>query len=149
MILILQSAYSKTQIYMSQGKYTTYYHIAFKLIQTNFILPQKQISNNGQFEILISKSKFPIDAPNCNKNIILRMPSTSAAKDVKPYEGREALFNKILEVKKGTIKSLDVVIELNPYINILNANPPDIQLQYCNVFFRTSKDQYINSVDHS
>lgn len=33
--------------------------------------------DGGQFQILIPKERFPIPAPNCNKNVIFRMPGVA------------------------------------------------------------------------
>ena len=143
-VITVQAVYSETQIYTSHGKYNNYYHIEFELTKNNFTLSKKSIRSNGQFEVLIPKAFFPIKAPNCKKNIILRMPDTFATKGEEAYQERISLFDKIQEVKTGNIKSLKVVIELNPYIERLNIQPLEIQLQYCNVFFRTAFDHYIN-----
>ncbi|HIE39973.1 MAG TPA: hypothetical protein EYP76_00905 [Thiomicrorhabdus sp.] len=143
------SLLAQSKISVSQGKYADYYHIQYTLTNVNFTIPKNNDpSYNGQFEILLNKSKFPIPSKNCKSNLILRMPAT-----LKNFENsrnsiieKTFLFNEIQSIKKGKKKSMDVIIELNPYVSVVSKNPLALELKNCNVFFRTNKNQYINKL---
>ncbi len=126
-----------------------YYHLEYVLTKENIIsleaLTNTQFKiNGGQFEVLIKKSMFPIDAPSCKSNIILRMPWSNPG--VTNYElfidEKYEIYNEIRRVYEADeIYSIDVVIELNPYV-ILDSG--DLKLTQCNVFFRHANDRYIS-----
>lgn len=57
-------------------------------------------------------------------------------------EGRKrALYEKL---QSG--KSVLVTLELNPYINIIKESPLELELQYCNVFFRQKRGDYYDAL---
>jgi len=144
-------------IAVSPGKYDfNYYHIEYILTADNFILDKEDtIRDNGFFQILIDKKEFPIPAPHCRKRIILRMPSSSTylatpAEKVlseRSIQLKTALFNKVKEVAAGKLKELKVVIELNPYVKVVTENPLKLELDYCNVFFRTQWNFYVDNLE--
>lgn len=124
----------------------TYYHLMFELNQTNIVdidhfTEQQFQQNGGQFELRISKGDFPISAPKCNSEIILRMPWVPSGYDLtKKFQ----LYQKILAVSNTNEEAVVVAIELNPYV-AQDAN--GIFLTNCNVFFRQANHQYIEHID--
>jgi hypothetical protein len=73
-------AANTSPIAISKGKYSDYYHISYTLTPDNTRLSlgdtRKNTFENGQFEVYLDKSQFPIAAPMCQHTIILRMPGT-------------------------------------------------------------------------
>ena len=138
-------------IYTVKSKSKTYYHVEFKVTPDNFVMP-KPISDDvlkadgGQFEVYIKKHLFPINAPHCKKEIILRMPWTkSSLKNASQFiEEKVALYKKLLDVSEGKRSDLKVIIELNPYVQVTSTNPLNVELTQCNVFFRSSHGRYID-----
>ena len=112
---------------------------------------EKQLSkkmlkmDGGQFEIYLKKTLFPIKAPQCNKELILRMPWTkSSLPGAEKYIAEKIdLYQKLLAVIEGKKDSEKIIVELNPYIDVKNKEPLDIELTQCNVFFRHSHGRYI------
>lgn len=136
-------------ISVSHGKYSDYYHIQYTLTNSNFTIPENNNpSYNGQFEILLNKSDFPVPSPNCSSNLILRMPATltDANNSKSSIAEKVSLFNEIKNVKDGHKKDIDVIIELNPYISVKSTEPLSLELNNCNVFFRTNNNKYINKL---
>lgn len=123
-------------IKINPGKYSDYYHMQYELKAGQYSLNANYGFNpGGQFEVLVPKEYFPIAAPNCNKNIIIRMPySNQEAK-------KRALYNKLL-----ASESVLVTLELNPYMKVLTKQPLRIELQYCNVFFRHRAGDYFDKL---
>ena len=62
-----------------------------------------------------------------------------------PYSTKEetkrSLYNSLV-----SNESVIVTLELNPYINVLNKKPLELELQYCNVFFRHRSGDYFNQL---
>jgi len=140
---------ANNKISVSHGKYSDYYHIQYTLTSDNFTIPKdNDPSYNGQFEILLNKSNFPIRSKSCNSSLILRMPST--LKDSKCSESnineKVALYNDIKNVKNGKKKSINIIVELNPYVLVKSKEPLVLELKNCNIFFRTNKNKYINKL---
>ncbi|USE35832.1 hypothetical protein [Endozoicomonas sp. SCSIO W0465] len=124
------------EIKVTPGKYSNYYHFQYKLRPDHYEINKKYGFNpGGQFEVLVPKAYFPIPAPNCNRNIIIRMP----------YSSKEAtkkmLYDELLQNKEVT-----VTLEANPYVTVLQEEPIKLQLQYCNVFFRHRGGDYYNQL---
>lgn len=96
----------------------------------------------GQFEVLIPKSRFPILAPNCRKNVILRMPG--AAPDVpqrdNQLDARWRQFQSFHRLAEGTLDHVGVDIASGPYMNVDKHGKP--VLQYCNAYIaiRTTQE---------
>lgn len=140
------SATNKPHISVYHGKHSDYYHIKYTLTKNNFTTANNIDPNyNGQFEILLNKNTFPIPANNCKKILTLRMPATlrDSKNRIKSIQTKILLFNKIQSVADGKINSLDVIIELNPYVIIKSKEPLDLELENCNIFFRTKNNNYI------
>lgn len=93
-------------------------------------------NQGGQFEVLVPKEYFPITAPECNSNIIIRMPySENESK-------KRNLYDKLLTAEKP----VPVILELNPYVKVLEEEPLKVELQFCNVFFRHKNREYYDSL---
>lgn len=93
-------------------------------------------NDGGQFEVLVPKEYFPVPAPNCRKNIIIRMPWSENEED------KQQLFNTL----SSTEKPVQVILELNPYVVVLSKEPLQLQLTYCNVFFRHRNGNYYHQL---
>jgi len=126
-----------------------YHHIKYSLTKKNVIsidsLTNEQfIINGGQFELLVKKSEFPISAPNCKSQLKLRMPWTNSEITngdlfiADKYEVYSYIQNLM---KSSEFNSIDVYIELNPYVEIREGK---FNLTQCNIFFRQSNGQYIS-----
>tara|TARA_R110000868_G_scaffold17428_2_gene76574 strand:+ start:831 stop:1337 length:507 start_codon:yes stop_codon:yes gene_type:complete len=124
------------------GNGTAYYHLLYDLSPKNLlsverVSQQQFVANGGQFELIIKQTDFPIPAPQCKSDIILRMPWVAPQHDVsEKYQLYLAIVN-LADTQQGRVP---VAIELNPYVEI---NKDGIQLQHCNVFFRHSRNHYI------
>lgn len=135
-----------------------YYHLLFTLTPTNssITVPPAYIDStyrtvgtfddSGFFEVFIKASDFPVPSPGCDGGwIILRMGSTD---DDDPYvdekiEAKRKLWNRLQKMYEAGIGSVDVAIELNPYVRVIDASAPRLELEYCNVFFRQAHGEYI------
>lgn len=136
LLLFVSTQNCANEIKVNPGKYSNYYHIKFELLSGQYELNTGYgFNKGGQFEVLVPKEHFPVAAPKCNKNIIIRMPySESEAK-------KRALFDSL-----AASKTVTVTLELNPYINIIKTSPLEIELQYCNVFFRHRFGDYFDQL---
>lgn len=135
-------------IHVNKGKYNNYYHIKLNLSRDSILsdISKIIIEEGGMFELDLDKNKFPVDAPNCNSNIILRMPWT----DPDSGEAEQYIIEKKLLLEKivaSNSNGVDVIIELNPYVEIISDSPLKLKLTRCNVFFRHSKGRYIDNLD--
>ena len=109
----------------------------------------------GQFEIFIPVEEF-LFAHHKSGYVIVRMPQTlgdneysTHSKDTKGYDcvvEKQALYNRIKEMKESGKGSVDVVIELNPYVRVKSKNPLELELTNRNVFFRSAHGRYIDYV---
>ena len=125
-----------TEIKVNPGKYSNYYHMKFELLSGQYELNAEYgFNKGGQFEVFVPKEHFPIAAPKCKENIIIRMPHS------KSESKKRALFDSL-----SASKSVTVTLELNPYINVLKTSPLEIELQYCNVFFRHRAGDYFDQL---
>jgi len=126
-----------------------YYHLEYVLTKENIIsleiLTNTQFKiNGGQFEVLIKKSMFPIGAPSCKSNIILRMPwsNPEGTNYELSIDEKYEVYKQIRKASEaGEFYSVDVVVELNPYVNLDSG---ELKLTQCNVFFRHANDRYIS-----
>ncbi|KAF5419870.1 MAG: hypothetical protein C5S49_00030 [Candidatus Methanogaster sp.] len=112
-------------------------------IKPNSAITRKSFEEDwGQFEILIPKNRFPIPAPNCRKNIILRMPAVApdAPDREKQMEFRWQIFRSLHDLIDNKVEHLEVFIASGPYMSVDKHGKP--VLQYCNAYFSTKyKDQ--------
>lgn len=143
-VLLSLSACAQTSSYYTyQHNGKEYFHVPYTLTANNMIdvetiSTEQLIADGGQFEILIKKEAFPVRAPNCQANIIARMPWTDQKEKL---NSRVAVYNGIKSVLNGEAAATDVVLELNPYVD---KNEDGAYLTQCNVFFRVHQGQYIN-----
>ena len=126
--------------------------MSFTLTQRNIasIDTQKNINRKsfetdyGQFEVHIPKGMFPVPAPHCKKNIILRIPGTSpdAPSAKQKLELNWQLFQSIHAVIEGKLASVEVSIEVKhspgiaPYMLLDKQGNP--VLEWCNAFINTN-----------
>ncbi|NYZ69522.1 hypothetical protein H0A36_26240 [Endozoicomonas sp. SM1973] len=134
--VIVMSKIQAQEIVVNKGKYSDYYHMMYKLESGKYKINSNYgFNEGGQFEVLVPKQYFSVPAPNCKENIIIRMPwSDNETK-------KQALYKKLVAQKE-----VNVVLELNPYINLVNKKPLKVELQYCNVFFRHRSGDYYDSL---
>ena len=138
----------------------TYYHLLFTLTPTNSTLTVPPSCKNpmyrtedvatfdssGLFEVYIRASDFPVPAPGCNGGwIILRMPATfSDASDIDTMVAvKKELWDRLQKMYTSKRGSVEVVIELNPYVRVVDAPTSKLELEYCNVFFRQAYGAYV------
>jgi hypothetical protein len=147
---LLLGGESEIRIFANPGKYGPYYHLQLRLkaASIDFDLSDITPSSGGQFEIRLRPEFFPLPAPNCRGPIILRMPWTASesvnAKN--KIAAKEALLKRILALRQLSEETLSVVVELNPYVEVIGRDPLRLQLTACNVFFRHAFGAY---VDHA
>lgn len=125
--------------------YISYREIPFNLTKQNIVSidPGKDISReefydgmgiSGQFEVLIPKKLFPIPAPNCRKNVILRVGSVNQAKlySNEKLEARWQLFQSLHAVLEGKMAGVEIKIPIGPdqYMKLDKQGNP--VLEWCN-----------------
>lgn len=131
-LLLLSLQTSALEITVNPGKYTNYFHFQYVLEKGKYVLNKKYgFNSGGQFEVFVPKSFFPVAAPNCRRHIIIRMPYSANE------EKKAALYQRLLNNE-----DVRVTLELNPYVTVLNSHPLEVELQYCNVFFRHRGGDY-------
>lgn len=150
---VLTNGYSaeSTSVVVSTTKGRPYYHLKYSLTKKNvthidLFTSNEIIRNGGQFQLLIKKEKFPVIAPNCKSDLILRMPWTDPdlANSQKFIKEKNSVYSSIQNLLKSTQnESVDVYIELNPYVKFKDNK---FNLTQCNIFFRQSHGQYISKV---
>jgi hypothetical protein len=140
----------------------TYYHLKLSLKKDDFRLtwpeewfnPQWPESTSGacefseasgHFIIFIKKSAFPVPAPNCNSDW-LKLLMNGRSDDAADALTKKALWDRLLAVKKGDLLETTAVIELNPYVSVLNEHPLVVEMDYCNLNFRTAWGAYIDNL---
>lgn len=149
-------------IHVVQGEARKYYHVRFDLAPENCELtvpitermPRYSESNTyaftswGQFEVFVRRAAFPVPAPHTQREfLILRMPGTD------PHTHPEAkrllaskrdLFDALQRMKTEGAGTVSVIVELNPFMRVLNQDPLRIELTGRNIFFRQAYGQYID-----
>ena len=88
----------------------------------------------GQFELRIPKDRFPIPAPHCRKNIILRVPGVGPRVEdrARKLEQRWNLFEALPALTKSKEGKVELPLARGPYIESDGAGGR--QLQYCNAY---------------
>ena len=115
----------------------------FNLTQQNIVAiePGKEISREkfeqgmgGLFEVRIPKKLFPIPAPHCRENVILRIigvdPDSPDSK--MKLEFRWQLFQSLQAVMEGRIAGIDVPLDTGPYMKFDKQGNP--ALEWCNAY---------------
>jgi hypothetical protein len=148
-----------------------YFHLRYRLEPDNFTLitPQEWLqchycivwkepidprgclhnlsafSEGGGFTLYLKKSSFPVDSGCQSEWLKLRMKTQGlAGHSDAAIKIKRLLWESIQEVAVGELEYLDIVLELNPYCRVINAEPLKVRLDYCNVFFRSVDGQYID-----
>lgn len=131
--MLLSTATFAVEVTVNPGKYFDYYHMPYSLVPGEYQVNQDYgFNEGGQFEVLVPKEYFPLSAPNCRENIIIRMPwSENEAK-------KRALYEQLL----SATGAVSIILELNPYVKVLDKQPLNLELTYCNVFFRHRNGDY-------
>jgi hypothetical protein len=146
----LHGATSDGQIIVNEGRFGPYYHLRLDLNaeDIDFSQSDRTASSGGQFELRLRPDKFPVPAPHCRGSIILRMPWTSpqAIEAKKKISAKEDLLKRILKLQHSRDAGLSVVIELNPYVEVVSRAPLKTRLTQCNVFFREAFGAYVDHV---
>jgi len=132
------------------GRYGPYYHLRFGLTAADidFSASDRTARSGGQFQLRLRPQRFPVPAPRCRGDLILRMPWTppdvpdAAAK----IAAKQQLLARIRALAEAPGEVVTVVLELNPYVEVVSRDPLRIQLTQCNVFFRQALGGY---VDHT
>jgi hypothetical protein len=97
-------------------------------------------SEDGQFEVRIKPSQFPVPAPHCRSAIIARMPST-LGRDQAEIAKKKRLFELIQSAQSEKTKTVEIKLDLKPYVKIKRSQPFEGELEHCNVFFAPLSDQ--------
>jgi hypothetical protein len=160
MFVFANSRAEQTNIFQDVVAGRTYYHLLFTLTPTNSSLTVPPSCKNamyrtedvatfdpsGLFEVYIRASDFPVPAPNCYGGwIILRMPATGcdASEIDTKVAAKKELWDRLQKMHTSKSGSVEVVIELNPYVRVVDAATPKLELEYCNVFFRQAYGAYV------
>jgi hypothetical protein len=104
----------------------------------------------GEFQVIVRSSAIPVTAPGSCKGIIVRMPWTfyTQSPDAKVnIAAKKALYDQISALKSSSGADVNVVLELNPYVTVVQANPLALRLTECNVFFRDVAGKYTPSLN--
>ena len=155
---LIQSGATGVTVNTTNGK--KYYHLEVSLHKDDFRLtwpeewfdPQWPESTSGTCEIyeptggfiiFIRKSTFPVPAPNCNSDW-LKVVMNGRSDDASDAQTKKTLWKRLLAVKAGELSEVSAIIELNPYVSVLNKDPLIVELDYCNLNFRTAWGAYVD-----
>ncbi|MDD9951985.1 MAG: hypothetical protein OXT67_10535 [Zetaproteobacteria bacterium] len=145
-LLVLRAAVGAAQtdvtVHVAPGKYKNFHHLEFVLTRANTRAPfgasrygARQLALvDGQFEVFVHKSHFPIAARPGGEFLILRMPAGADAT-------KTLLFGQVAALLRGERAEVQVVVELDPYYDPLQQ-----RLRENNIFFRTAGGKYIDRV---
>jgi hypothetical protein len=88
----------------------------------------------GQFEVRIPKERFPIPAPHCRKDVILRMPAVPprASARAQQLEYRWNLFQALLALNEEKGAKVELPLASGPYI--VRGSTGARELKYCNAY---------------
>ena len=99
------------------------------------------------FTLYLDRSSFPVDSGCQSEWLKLRMKTLGEGAQTKEaIDAKRQLWESIQKVAAGELAHLDVILELNPYCRVINAEPLEVRLDYCNVSFRSVDGYY---VDHT
>jgi len=92
--------------------------------------------DGGQFQVLIPKEHFPVPAPNCEKNVIFRVPWVAHEDPLRSakLDARWNLFQSLYAVKEGKRESILVYVASGPYMKTKKDGTRE--LEYCNAFIK-------------
>ena len=104
-------------------------------------------NDGGGFTLYLDRSSFPVDSGCQSEWLKLRMKTLGeGAQTEEAIDAKRQLWESIQKVAAGELAHLDVILELNPYCRVINAEPLEVRLDYCNVSFRSVDGYY---VDHT
>jgi len=138
----------QSSIVVQPGRYGPYYHLRLGLTAADidFAGSDRRARDGGQFELRLRPERFPVPAPRCRGTLILRMPWTApdtpdaAAK----IAAKERLLERLLALAQAPEDVVAVVLELNPYVEVVSRAPLRLRLTQCNVFFRQAAGGYVD-----
>jgi hypothetical protein len=154
-LCLFYNASSASGVVINESNGHTYFHLAHTLEMGDFTLihPDEyfdpkypdiagecKFASNGSFTLYINKASFPIPAPNCNSRWL---KVTMKGGKQSGVESKHTLWKQIQRVETGELDTIEVIIELNPYISIVNNDPLELELDYCNLWFRTAHGEYV------
>jgi hypothetical protein len=137
-------------IVVQAGRYGPYYHLRFGLTAAaiDFAASDRRARSGGQFELRLRPEQFPVPAPHCRGTLILRMPWTApdVPEAAAKIAAKQELLARIFALAQAPGAVVPVVLELNPYVEVVSRSPLRLRLTQCNVFFRQAFGGY---VDHT
>jgi hypothetical protein len=89
----------------------------------------------GQFELRVKKPAFPIAAPNCKSDIILRVPATApnSKHGQEKLAARWKLFQEVVKLQsEPNAEPVSIPLSLRYYVN--RSSKGELALQYCNAY---------------
>ena len=130
------------------GRYGPYYHLRLELTaaDVDFAASDRRARSGGQFQLRLRRDRFPVAAPRCRGPIILRMPWTApdTPDAADKIAAKEALLARLLALAEAPGEAVAVVLELNPYVEVVSRTPLRVRLTGCNVFFRQAFGAYVD-----
>jgi hypothetical protein len=99
------------------------------------------VRNWSQFEILVPKDQFPIDAPNCKQTVQIRFKGIEPVNNMASatQKARWDLLEKIRNKDDRNVAPLIVAVDTSQYVKRLENGK--LRLSYCNVFIDEIKLQ--------
>ena len=142
------AAPGEPSIAVHPGRYGPYYHLALGLTAADidFTRSDRRARSGGLFELRLHRQRFPVPAPHCRGALILRMPWTppDAPDAAAKIAAKEQLLARIMALAETPGDVVTVVLELNPYVEVVSRAPLRLQLTQCNVFFRQAAGGYVD-----
>jgi len=138
-------------IVVNSGRYAPYYHMRFDMTAAaiDFSRADRSVGPGGQFTIRVRAARFPVPAPSCRGDLVLRMPWTAPGvpEAERKVAAKAALLDRLLALEHTPEGRVPVVLELNPYVRVMSQSPLTLQLTQCNVFFRQVAGGYVDDTD--
>lgn len=107
-----------------------------KVNQDAQITLESFVRNWSQFEILVNKKHFPIEAPNCKQTIQIRFKGIEPVKNQisQVQKSRWELLERIRNGNDGNASPIFLQIDTKPYMK--KSADGKYRLAYCNVFVK-------------
>ena len=118
----------------TEGLLTLTQEDVVELRPANGVTREKFLEDWGQFEVRIPKERFPIPAPHCRKEIILRVPAVPPRTHARAQqlEYRWNLFQALVALSKDKESHVELPLAPGPYIG--RGSTGERELQYCNAY---------------
>jgi hypothetical protein len=138
---------------------STLYYLCFQMNSSTVLLNNPDTLNgfgdDGQFEagafsVIVRPSGFPVPMPNSCKGVIVTMPWTGYSESPNAkgnVVAKKALYDQLSALKSNPSGHVNVVLELNPYVTVVQTKPLKLLLTECNVFFRDVNGKYVPSLN--